>query len=339
MENVDIDVPRNITDDAGKMELNIFYAIFIPILILLTVVGNIAILVAFWKMPSLREKPSELLILNLSCVDLSTGLIVIPYWAPVYITGSWPFGETGCRILAAFMNTSVHASLFAISTISIDRFLLVMKEYPQYLKMQSKRRVYYTIIACWIFAGMTVIPQQGMWNRAKIIDDTAREINFDLLCLFPPRRVQLYSSTMFMFLYCLPVILLCGLSIAFLYFLHRRLKRNRQVGDLLPSTTSQAYQENEQGPPAISFQRQPNQNRYTKPAVSLIAVVSAMAICMLPYCFYVIVIELFCQRCNDPRLLYDLLLLQFCNACLDPFFYGLTQKKIRRFYASCMFIK
>ena len=90
-----------------------------------------------------------------------------------------------------------------------------------------------------------------------------------------------------------------GLSIAFLYFLHQRLKRNRQVEYLMTSTTSQAYQANEQDPPANSFQRQPNQSRYIKPALSLIAVVSAMAICILPYCFYVIVIELFCQRCNE----------------------------------------
>ncbi|XP_072030461.1 neuropeptide Y receptor type 1-like [Amphiura filiformis] len=341
----------NITD-GGEMplEVNIFYAVFIPVLILLTVTGNIAILVAFWKMPSLREKPSELLILNLSCVDLSTGLIVLPYWSPVYITpGTWPFGEVGCRILATFNNTTVHASLFAISAISVDRFLLVMKEYPQYLRIQSRKRVYITIIACWIFALATVIPQQGMWLRAKVIDETAREINFENLCLFPPRRVRLYSSTMFVALYCLPVLLLCILSMAFLYFLRRRLKRNRQVEHTWPSTTTtQANLEDEgqqQGGrvsdaiPTVPTVRQPNTSRYIKPAVSLISIVSAMAICMLPYCLYVIIIELFCQRCNEPKVLYDLLLLQFCNACLDPFFYGATQKKIRRFYRSCMTIK
>ncbi len=319
--------PKNLSDFTNETEssVNIFFAIFIPGLSLFTVLGNVAIIVAFWKLPALRSKPGELLILNLALVDFSTGLITLPLWSAAYITPwSWPFGENGCRVTAAFNNITVHGSLFAIMTISVDRVFLVLMEYPKYLKIQSYKRVYTTIAACWIFAISTVIPQQAIWNYAKIIDKTAREINFEKLCLFPPRRLQIYSSTVFLCLYCLPVILLCLLSMAFLWLLHRRLKRNRQID----VHSRRSMESNQQA--AVS-----SQNRYIKPAISLIAVVSAMAICMLPYCFYVIVIELVDQDRNKPKLLYALLLLQFCNACMDPIFYGMTQRKIRNFYGLC----
>ena len=56
-----------------KKSFNLFFAIFIPILCFLITIGNLGTIIAFWKLPSLRDKPSELLILSLSCADFITG--------------------------------------------------------------------------------------------------------------------------------------------------------------------------------------------------------------------------------------------------------------------------
>ena len=153
--------------------------------------------------------------------DFSTSLITLPLWSPAYITpDAWPLSETGCRITAAFNNITVHGSLFAIMTISVDRFLLVLIQYPKYLRLQSCHCVNATIAACWIFALLTVVPQQAIWNIAKEIVLTAKDIDFSRHCLFPPRRVKIYSSTIFLSLYFVPVVLLCALLIRcyMLYF-------------------------------------------------------------------------------------------------------------------------
>ena len=76
-------------------------------------------------------------------------------------------------------------------------------------------------------------------------------------------------------------------------------------------------------------------NRYIKPAVTLTGLVLSMAICMLPYCFYVIIIELGCELCNNTDVLYALLLLQFSNSALDPIIYVFTREKVRQFYGTC----
>ena len=75
-----------IPDVEVEVDLNIGYAIFVPVLILTTTAMNIGTIAAFWKIPTLRDKPSELLILNLACSDLLTGLIVIPLASNLYIT-------------------------------------------------------------------------------------------------------------------------------------------------------------------------------------------------------------------------------------------------------------
>lgn len=325
-------------DDAFQYpDVNIFFAIFIPLLSILTVVSNIMIIIAFWKLPNLREKPSELLILNLSCVDLLTGLLVLPVQSLVYIIpGYWPLGEIGCRLQAISLQTNIYASLFTLIAISTDRCLLVLKEYPVYLKMQSLRRIQVTIAVCWLAAFTAAMIEQILWNPAKSIDKTAASIDFDKTCLTPPRRLKGYTMSVFLIVYFGPVITVCGLSTAFLYLLQRRLKKTKPSA---PSGTASTALEPEANAPSqaqTGESSQPNQlpsrRRYIKPAISLIAVVCSMAICMLPYCFYVIIIELFCQTCNNPSILFILLLLQFCNACLDPLLYGMTQKKIRHFY-------
>ena len=83
----------NETSWDNKVEINVAYAVVIPTVCILTIIGNLGTIYAFWKLPELLEKPSEMLILSLSCADLLNGLIVMPSFAPVWITpGYWPFG-------------------------------------------------------------------------------------------------------------------------------------------------------------------------------------------------------------------------------------------------------
>ena len=334
-------------------EVNIPYAVFLPVLVLITVMMNTGTIVAFWKLPRLYENPSELLILNLACSDLLTGLIVLPLASPLYITPNrWPTGEIGCAIWVFFIDISVHGTLFALMTISLDRFLLVYLEYPQYIGKVTRRRIYKVIAVGWIFALLTAIVEMGLWEKAKSLNETAGSIDHTKYCLSPPRRVHTFSLPFFLILYLLPVLSVCGLSVAFLYQLRIRLRRSKSSsnvpssGGTSGSQTIEIVQSASSGnlvsdevasaTPRKSVTDVVLRNRYIKPGVTLVALVSAMAICMLPYCFYVISIESGCEHCNDLKLIYGLILMQFCNACLDPFIYVLTRKRMRKFYRSCL---
>ena len=380
-----------IPDVEVEVDLNIGYAIFVPVLILTTTAMNIGTIVAFWKIPTLRDKPSELLILNLACSDLLTGLIVIPLASNLYITPNWwPAGEIGCAIWILSIDISVHGTLFALMTISLDRFLLVYLEYPKYIKNVTRNRVYKIVASGWIIALLTATLEMGLWEKAKYLDVTAGEIDHTKYCLSPPRRVHTFSLCFFLILYLLPVMFVCGLRVAFLYQLRIRLgkfesnasssvgangiktaeyPRSAPSGNLASENVSSS-QPKDNSPHSgysnggaiatnkielnhsvssrdlISTQVASSnrkkgvmsysviRKRYIKPGVTLVGLVSAMAICMLPYSFYVIIIEFGCEHCKNLKLLYGLLLMQFCNACLDPFIYVLTRRRMRRFFCS-----
>ncbi|XP_072016311.1 D(1A) dopamine receptor-like [Amphiura filiformis] len=363
---------ENATSD--RLEVDIGFAIFLPIFILVTTVMNLGTIIAFWKMPSLREKPSELLILNLACSDIITGVFVLPLASPLYIIpNQWPFGEIGCAIWIFSVDISLHGTLFALSTISADRFLLVYLEYPQYIKNVTRKGVYKVIAAGWIFTLITAVIEMACWEKAKGLNDVAGGIDYSKICLSPPRRVRSFALSFFFVLYVCPVILVCTLSVAFLYQLRLRLKKTTAMTHELKESsnargntatcTSHSSDTTERStevssavssapnekPSSQQVATLPNRktgseanvrNRYIKPGITLIGLVSAMAICMLPYIFYVFYSDIAaahgeCDNCSNPDLIYGLILMQFCNACLDPFIYVLTRRRVRKYYQTC----
>ena len=341
--NTTSDLMTNVTDDDTGISytINYYFAFFIPVLSLLIITGNILIIVAFWKLPSLREKPSEYLILNLSFVDLCTGFTLL-YISPLFIVSGYnPLGEIGCRFANASFNITVSASVFTLIAISTDRFLLVLIAYPKYLKWQSTFRIRLTIITCWTLAFLLSAIEHSIWNVAKTLSERAADIDFKIVCLSPPRRLQAYSLYGFFGVYLGPVLIVCILSSAFFFLLWRRIQMNNRIGAASFSTQSTSLQDRQIEPSQNRFNgtdqpaNQPKEkrnSRYTKPALSLVVLVSAMALCMLPYSIYIIIIQFFCPKCFMPTLVNTLLLMQSCNAVLDPFLYGMTQRKIKNFY-------
>ena len=87
------------TDTVANIYLFIILAC-ICLIILVNIVGNTGTIAAFVKIRSLHEKPSDLLILNLSIADLGLGLMQL-YFLPALLK-VWPWGEIGCKLNRMF---------------------------------------------------------------------------------------------------------------------------------------------------------------------------------------------------------------------------------------------
>ena len=331
----DIDYTSNETSWDNELEINVAYAVVIPTVCILTIIGNLGTLYAFWKLPELLEKPSEMLILSLSCADLLNGLIVFPSFAPVWITpGYWPFGEIYCRFIVFCGATVIVAGLYTVSAISLDRFLLVFKGYPKYVKIQTDSRIYTVLAVIWLWSITWSAIDITLWDISKTIDESAYLIDYKKDCISPSRRVKSFAGILFLVGMALPVMLVGGLSAAFFYFLHKALTKSwsmraeSQIGNQLSSSVSSSVEQKSAQQVMSSEQRK----QYIKPAVVLSVLVSAMAICTLPYGIYVVLVEVYCPQCLDPKTYSSLMFLVFGNAMLDPFLYAMTQRKILRFY-------
>ncbi|XP_072037047.1 5-hydroxytryptamine receptor 1B-like [Amphiura filiformis] len=346
-------------------EAHIAYSIFLPLLTLLTIVANLGIITAFWKVSSLREKPSNLLILCLSFVDLIQGLLFLPIMSHFQIIGIWIFGEIGCQLWIAIGTITSVTSIFLLVAISLDRLLLISLTYPRYVKLLLKSRIKVTAILCLICALIPTFTELVVWQKAKSLDIKAESINFELTCLSPTRRVVQFQFFMIIFSI-LPFFVVVIFTCTFFIRLRRITKSNRvggthnHDGSLSSPATGIADKDDESNNAPAGISHKPSTShrlttgpeeslrrifvseesgpesgsraRYIKPAITLSALVLAMITCLMPYNLYVIVIIPVCSKCYDPRLVSNLGILIFCNPLFDAVFYGVTQGKIRGFY-------
>ena len=345
MSNVTDEEHHHDIDDKVTLSLSYVHIVLLPVFSLLTILANLATVYAFIKDRSLREKPSDLLILSLSGSDLMMGLIVLPLASPnMMLNGYWPFGESICRVMNVVSAMSSESSLLILVAISFDRYLLVSIPYPRYVKRQSQHRIYLYIGMSWGIAAVPCVIEGIFWEHAKKIDATAAGIDFNTTCLSPSRRIGELAAVLFLVFVLMPILFVIFLNTVFLYRLRKRLKARNRVnpsnhadeGDMSTDTNSAPINHNlGTGETRISASSSSNRkkSKYMKPAITLAVLVAAMLVCMLPYCLYVMVVEVFCPGCDsDITVVWNLSLLIDLNSLLNPCLYAATQNKIRRFY-------
>ena len=172
----------------------IYFAVASSIISIVTIIGNIIIIIAFIKVRSLRRKPSNALILALSVTDLLFGIYEFVFKAvPYYFHNGNPFDQAGCIVKVAFLNLYPIGNLLLVA-ISIDRVLLVSLPYPRYVKTLTFFRVRMIVLVCYSIGLVAAIIELSLWNFA--ITNCTAEINFKIFCRSPPRCLNgLYLYT------------------------------------------------------------------------------------------------------------------------------------------------
>ncbi|XP_030855046.1 histamine H3 receptor-like [Strongylocentrotus purpuratus] len=119
------------------------------ILIATTVIGNLFVIISYFQDRKLRQRPANLIILNLAFADLIVGLVPLTVNLTIIVSGRWLFGEYFCRLYRVIDYLAVYVSVVMIVFISIDRYLLVTKPIKHRL-LVTRKRVRYAIMSAWI---------------------------------------------------------------------------------------------------------------------------------------------------------------------------------------------
>ena len=250
MENFTVDyavpnltTPRPIEPPSAE---SVFVGLLLLLLVIITVVGNVLTISAFVSNVLLRQKPSNLLLLSLSCCDLIVGATGLPVAAIHTGLGYWPLGKVMCVITAFFSVIGVSAGMYTVTAISLDRYFLVSRDYPAYLKLQSSRNVKLTIGASWTIAILISSVEVILWlSRDYSTVDYSRE------CLSPVRSDPRFVIVIFLLLFVIPFLVMLISTLRFSVLLRRRLRKpkhtrkpsvdsinNRIVHKVTPSTMS-----------------------------------------------------------------------------------------------------
>ncbi|OQR67270.1 alpha-1A adrenergic receptor-like [Tropilaelaps mercedesae] len=121
------------------------------LIILLTITGNLLVLVAIFMNPSLRTT-TNYFIVNLAIADLLLGASVLPFSATLELLDKqWYFGQIFCNVWAATDVLCCTASINSLCVISVDRYIGVTRPLS-YSSIVTHRRAVTTCVVVWVLS-------------------------------------------------------------------------------------------------------------------------------------------------------------------------------------------
>ncbi|XP_073338638.1 alpha-2A adrenergic receptor-like [Pagrus major] len=128
----------------------------VGILILMTVFGNVMVVIAVTTSRALRA-PQNLFLVSLACADILVATLVIPFSLAKELMGCWHFGPGWCGIYLALDVLFCTSSIIHLCAISLDRYWSVSQAIEYNLR-RTPRRVKCTILIVWVVAALISFP-------------------------------------------------------------------------------------------------------------------------------------------------------------------------------------
>ena len=174
--------------------LTIVLGLAASIVVILTVFGNILVLLSFNLERSLR-KPTNYFIASLAVSDLLIGMFSMPSYTLYLLIGYWPIGEIICDIWLSLDWTLCLVSQYTVLFITTDRFFSL--KYPlSYRNWRTDWKVKVVIALLWIVSSLgfftTIIGWQYFVGERTVASKTC-EVQF----LSDPLFSFLFTTTYF----------------------------------------------------------------------------------------------------------------------------------------------
>ncbi|OWF39279.1 Histamine H4 receptor [Mizuhopecten yessoensis] len=145
------------------LEIVVTFGIFIAIVIVVAIVGNVFTIAAFIKDRKLRTV-YNIYIVNLAVTDLLLGCVSMPFYA-VYTLKSytWPFGYHFCKLFMVTDFTLCLEAVIIMIILSFDR-LLLLKLGPRYICKETNTVAYIKIAISWVISFLLYSPAIIGWD-------------------------------------------------------------------------------------------------------------------------------------------------------------------------------
>jgi hypothetical protein len=271
---------------------------------LLSIFGNVAVIIAVFLTRALREELSNRLIVNLAITDLSNGLIVMFSSFFSVIADSWKFGSEFCNLICAINYCLIITSMLTLCFISCDRFQAIAHPL-HYIEKVKPIHIYTMIAYSWIQGIIfSVIPPALNWVAYDY---------WEAICAIQwhRERQQALYYVVVAFILCF---LLPGLVLIINY--HRIIKQVKA------KVTPPGH-----APGAKTY------STSTKAIRSLLIVVIAYFVCMTPFSVTKLIKVLIKQEILlHSRVNSVASVVAFVSSAVNPLIYGIFRKDFRRAY-------
>ncbi|XP_020610118.1 melatonin receptor type 1B-B-like [Orbicella faveolata] len=123
-------------------------SIIVVLFTILSILENTLIIAAFFHLKSLRTIPN-ILVVNLSIVDVLSAITTHPLLASVLIQGAWCLGQEACKYQAILNSFLFTTKTLSVTFITLNRYLIIVR-YKKYTNMFTKRSTRLFLVAIWI---------------------------------------------------------------------------------------------------------------------------------------------------------------------------------------------
>ena len=314
---------NNCTPSGTTLALAVMTVSISSILFLLSIVGNILIILAVVLDPNKNLRtPFNWLIVNLAVADLITGIITDPVSASLhlklYFEKKYPDGEVKVLHMSYFISCT--ASALSISSLAVERYLAVRKP-NTYRTQMTNKRIVFTVAAIW------------------------------LISLTLPNIYFKVGYTLYSFVFAIASVFLAISITCFTYILMwRKIKRRSQTvvnhdGRAMVNSLSSPEHQGSSTAPNNRTTSNPiitNTNKMEEKVTKMFLVVLiAMFCCYGPATLFIYLMN-FCESCGCVALhwFYDLaFILIVINSSLNFCCYAMQSSRFRRAFIEILKIK
>lgn len=160
----------NITDSPptgiNPTPSSIVAAVFVGILILVTLFGNVLVCISFYTFPNLRTI-CNYFIVSLSVADILVALLAMPFWLIVQLNNTswpWPWLKEGLYPFWNFVDIFCGtASIMNLTAVSIDRMLAIVTPF-KYPKILTTKRVLIILALVWLYSTTIASLRLANWS-------------------------------------------------------------------------------------------------------------------------------------------------------------------------------
>ncbi|XP_032852720.2 urotensin-2 receptor-like [Tyto alba] len=270
---------------------------------LIGMVGNIyTVVVASGRVEGHSAGSLGVYVINLALADLLY-LSTIPFVVCTYFAHDWFFGDVGCRLLLSLDLLTMHASIFLLTAMSLERYWAVAKPLRARQAGNAYRKLASAVL--WLLALLLTAPMMAMTQLREGGGPHKR------ICIptWTPAAFRLYLTVLFT-----TSILAPGTVLGIVY-----------------TRLAQAYRSSTRGPGLPVAGRVPARRLFSRISVILVAYWA----CFLPFWAWQLAglywgEGLGISPTAQAYLNFGVTCLAYGNSCVNPFLYTLLASSYRR---------
>uniref|UniRef100_A0A8C7I867 Alpha-2B adrenergic receptor n=1 Tax=Oncorhynchus kisutch TaxID=8019 RepID=A0A8C7I867_ONCKI len=146
-------------------EATALFAIAITLMMILTIVGNILVIIAVLTSRSLHG-PQNLFLVSLAAADILVATLIIPFSLANELQGYWAFRSLWCEIYLALDVFFCTSSIAHLCAISLDRYLSISRP-VSYGIQRTPARIKAAIVVVWLLSAVISFPPLLSLDKSK----------------------------------------------------------------------------------------------------------------------------------------------------------------------------